>query len=105
RKCPRSGRAGSRRRTWSRSRRSRAGRPRLLRHRRVRLRAGHRLSARLVVEEDEVAVDEGPEVDGPADADLVLLDVVERGQADLRRVRTRRHGEEAMAAGEVDDLA
>jgi hypothetical protein len=52
-----------------------------------------------------VAVDEGPEVDRPSDADLVLLHVVARGETHLRRVGLRRYGKEVVLSREVDDLA
>src|SRR5256885_13478734 len=98
--------AGSRPRTSLRRRRRSAGRTRgLLRHRRVGLRAGHRLAARLVVEEHEAAVDEGPEVGGPPDAHLALLHVIAGRQPDLGSVRAGGYGKQAKAAGEVDDLS
>jgi hypothetical protein len=57
------------------------------------------------VEEDEAAVDEGPEVDRPAHPHFVLLHVVARGQPHLRGVVLARHRKETVRAREVDDLA
>src|SRR5882762_7696861 len=86
--------------------RSRAGRARrLLRQRRVGLRASHRLAARIVVKEHEAAVDEGPEVCRPPDPRFLLLHVLPRSEPDLRGVRARGHGKEATAPSEVDDLS
>jgi hypothetical protein len=57
------------------------------------------------VEEDQAAVDEGTEVDVPADPRLVLCDLALPREPHLRRIVLLRHGEEAVETGEMDDLA
>jgi len=96
--------SGSRPRTSALRRgRSRAGRARrLLRQRRVGLRASHRLAARIVVKEHESAVDEGPEVCGPPDrvSSSFTSSARRAGSADMAREATGR----GAAPSEVDDL-
>src|SRR5205814_9895157 len=72
---------------------------------RAGLRAGHHLPARLVVKEDEAAVDERPEPGRPADADFVFANLVARREPHLREVVLRGHRKEMALACEVDDLA
>jgi hypothetical protein len=57
------------------------------------------------VDENQVAVDEGAEVDRPAHAQLLGRHVLARGQPHLRQIGAEGHGKEVVVPGEVDDLA